>query len=160
MTDHVIIQVRDDLVTRLKAGVTSVEERVYLGHEVPAEEVRAEDSPFVVVTLGDDAAEIVGVNGGVSPSILEDINATYFVHCVAKMDGDAELAAYAVRAEVETTLFSTVDGLQLGGKVVRIVRVAAANNRDEAGDLGAYNVALQIEAKIRHLESAPTTLGY
>lgn len=161
MTDHVVIQVRDEVVSRLKAGVAAVSDRVYLMHEVPPEEIDASNSPFLVVQVGDDGAELIGVNGASSaPAVLEDLNLALFVHCVVKMDGDAEKTAYGLRADAETALLATDDALTLGGKVVTLTRVAAANNRDEALDQGAYAVALQLEAKIRHLEGSPTSFTY
>jgi hypothetical protein len=105
VTDHVVIQARDALVARLKDQVASVGERVYLMHEVPPEEVSSDNSPFIVVQLGDDQDERAGMNNnGDVPDILEDIKLSIFVHCVVKMDGDAEQAAYNLRAEVETAL--------------------------------------------------------
>lgn len=161
MTSHVVIQARDALVARLKDRVDAVGERVYLSHEVPVEEVSAENSPFIVVQLGDEQDERVGMNNnGDTPDILEDLKISIFVHCVVKMDGDAELEAYNVRSEVETALLSTNAGLTLDGTAFMLTRVAAANNRDEALDQGAYNVVLQLEAWIRHLERNPTSFAY
>lgn len=161
MSDHVIIQARDALIAILKEEVDSVAERVYKAGEVPQEELSAERSPFIVVQLGGDQDERISMNNGsAAPDILEDVKATIFVHCVVKMDGDAELAAYNVRSEVETALLSTNNGLTLGGAAVMISRVAADNNRDEALDQGAYNVALQFEVLIQHPEGRPTSLTF
>jgi hypothetical protein len=161
MTDHVVIQTRDALVARLKDQVASVGERVYLMHEVPPEEVSSDYTPFIVVRLGDDQDERAGMNNnGDVPDILEDIKLAIFVDCVTKMDGDAEQAAYNLRAEVETALFSTNAGITLDGTAFMLTRVAAANNRDDAPDQGAYNVVLQLEAWIRHLERSPTSFSY
>lgn len=161
MTDHVVIQARDDIVTRLKAAVTAVSNRVYLMHEVQPEEVDADNSPFLVVQVGDDTAEILGVNSAdAAREILEDLAVPVFVTCVVKADGDAEASAYELRAVVETALLGTVDGNTLGGKVQRISRVAAANNRDEALDQGAYAITLQLEVLITHLQGSPTSFTY
>lgn len=162
MTDHVIIQVRDDIITRLKAGVTSVSSRVYRKDEIQPEEIDATNSPALVVWLGDDVDERMGMNASSSgiPSILEEINQTLFVGCLAKADGDVEKTTYNLRADVETTLLGTDAGLTLGGKVVMLTRVAGANNRDDAPDQGAYNALLQFEVKIRHLEGLPTSFVY
>lgn len=161
MTDHVIIQVRDELISRLKAGVSSVSSRVYRKDEIQSEEMPAENAPALIVWLGDDSDERIGVNGADSaPAILEDINLTIFVACMTKADGDTEKTAYNMRSEVETTLLGSDAGLTLGGKVAMITRVAGSNNRDDTPDQGAYNAVLQIEAKIRHLEGLPTSFVY
>lgn len=162
MTDHVIIQVRDEVITRLKAGVASVSNRVYLKHEVPQpEELDATLSPALIVWLGDDSDERIGVNGASNaPSVLEDINLVFYVACLAKADGDVEKTAYNLRSEVETTLLGSDAALTLGGKVSMLTRVSGANNRDDAPDQGAYNALLQFEAKITHLEGQPTSFIY
>lgn len=162
MTDHVIIQVRDEVITRLKAGVTSVSNRVYLKHEVPQpEELDAALSPALVVWLGDDADERIAVNGDSNaPAILEDINLVFFVSCLVKADGDIEKTAYNLRGEVEATLLGSNAALTLGAKVSMLTRVSGVNNRDDSPDQGAYNAQLQFEAKITHLEGQPTSFTY
>jgi hypothetical protein len=162
MANHVIIQVRDALIAKLKAGVPGVSNRVYKFGEVQFEEVDENNSPFILVQLADDSAEIMAVNsvGGGALAILEDLKPTIFVHCIVKMSGDAEAAAYNVRGDVEATLLATTAGRTLDGKVTDIVRVAAGNNRDEASDLGVYSSALQLEVQIRHIDGQPTSFSY
>lgn len=161
MTDHVIIQTRDEIISRLKLAATAAADRIFRWDEVPPQEVAAENSPFIVVQVGDDTDERMAINGSpAEPMILEDINVTVFIHCVAKADGDAEKISMNLRGDVEAALLGTAAGLTLGGKVLMITRVAAANNRDEALDQGAYNEALQLEVKIRHLEAQPTSFTY
>lgn len=158
MSDHVIIQARDSLIALLKAAATAAATRVYRWDEVLVTEIDSGNSPLIIVLLGDETDERMAVNGSASdPAILEDINKTIFVHCVVKMDGDAEKAAVNLRGQAEAAVLGTVAGLTLGGKALMVTRVAAANNRDEALDQGAYNEVLQLEVKIRHLEGQPTS---
>lgn len=160
---HVLIQVRDEVITRLKAGVPSVANRVYRYDEVPPEEIPEDLLPAVVVWLGDDHAERVGENGDgdpTVPSILEDITQVIYIACAVKTTSDPEKTAYDIRSEVETTLLGTSAGLTLGGRVVMLSRVAGSNNRDDALEIGAYNVQLQLEALVRHLERLPTSFTY
>lgn len=162
MADHVIVQARDAIIARIKAAVTSAGTRVYAMHEMPADEVDV-TSPFVMVEIGDDEAERMALGGGPDPSvpqILEDINQTYFIHCVAKMDGDAEKSAYNLRGEVEAALLGSVAGLTLGGTVQMLRRTGGFNNRDQAIDQEVFNAALQVVAQIRHLEGSPTSFTY
>lgn len=163
MADHVIVQVRDALVAWLKANVTSVSGRVFLPHEAPVPgEVDDTNTPYLMVRIGDDSGERIGDNGAAAPAlaILEDLTVVFFVYCVTKLDGDTEQAAYNLRRDVEQALFSTVQGATLGGLVPLIRRPAAANNRDDAIDQGAYGVGIQLEVPIRHLEGAPDSFSY
>lgn len=162
MAEHVIIQVRDDIISRIKAASTAASTRVYAPYEVPAEEVST-TSPFVIVEVGDDQDERMAIGSGADPAgpqILEDINLNVLVHCIAKLDGDAEKTAYALRGEIETTLLGTAAGITLGGLVSMLTRVAGFNNRDQAIEQEAYNAGIQLAVKIRHLEGSPTSFTY
>lgn len=158
MADHVIVQVRDALITRLKAQVSAVSNRVFRMDEEPTD---LDQCPYLMVQLGADNDERMGVNGSASdPSILEDINQTIFIHCVVKAAGDMEAAAYNLRRDVETALLATAAGLNLDGKVAMTTRVGAQPEQDSEGELEAYAVALQFEFKIRHLEGSPDSFVY
>ncbi len=163
MADHVIIQVRDDVIARLKAAVTAVSSRVYRPDEAPQpDEVDDSRVPYLMVRVGDDSDDPMGVNGGdgSAPQLLESINLVLYVYCAVKQDGDAEKAAYNLRRDVETALLGTVAGLTLGGKAQLVKRVAGANNRDDAIDQGAYSAALQFEVQIVHLQGLPDSFTY
>lgn len=162
MADHVIIQARDAIITKLKAGVSAVSNRVYKFGEVEFESVDEANSPFILVQLGDDTEEIVGINSADSSvlDVLEDMRPTIFVHCIAKQSGDAEATAYNLRRDVESTLFATQAARTLDGKVQGVYRIAAANNREDALDLGAYSSVLQLEVHIRHLDRLPDSFTY
>lgn len=162
MADHVIVQSRDAIIARIKAAATSAGSRVYAMHEVPASDVDV-TSPFVMVELGDDEDERMALGGGPDPAvpqILEDIRQSYYIHCVAKLDGDAEKAAYNLRGEVEAALLGSTAGLTLGGTVQMLTRTAGFNNRDQAIDQEVFNAGIQVVAQIRHLEGAPTSFTY
>lgn len=163
MADHVIIQIRDELIARLKVGVASVSNRVYRPDEAPQPgEVDDTRIPYLMVQVGDDGDERMGMNGasGINPQLLEDINQAFFVHCVVKQDGDAEKAAYNLRRDLEQTLLATADALTLGGKAQMTTRVGGSNNRDDAIDQAAYAAVVQLEVKIRHLEGNPDSFTY
>lgn len=160
---NVIIQVRDDLITRLKAGLPSIESRVFAFGELQLEEVAEDDLPAIYVEVADDSAEDVGVNGGSSddvPNVLEDLDVGYNVYCIVKQGGDAEKLAYALRSEVETALFDSIGARTLDGKVVWLRRQAGANNRDDAIDTNAYSASLRLVGKIRHLDKNPDSFTY
>lgn len=163
MGDHVIIQVRDDVISRLKTAVPDVSNRVYRPDEAPQPgEVDDSRVPYLMVRVGDDSDEMMGVNGasGTDPQILEAINLVLYVYCAVKQDGDAEKAAYNLRRDVESAFLATADGLSLGGKVQNVSRVAGANNRDDAIDQGAYSAALQFQIQIVHLQGQPDSFTY
>lgn len=163
MADHVIIQARDALITRLKAGVSAVSGRVYRSDEAPQpDEVDESRVPFLVVQLGGDSDEPIGINGasGSDPELLEDINQVMYVHHVVKQDGDAEKAAYNLRRDTETALLATAAGLRLDGMVQMVMRVAGSNNRDDDIDQGAYDATVQLEVKIRHLQGRPDSFTF
>ena len=162
MADHVVIQVRDAIIARIKAASTSAGTRVYAPHELQAEQAGA-TSPFAIVEVGDDQDQRQAIGSGADPAgpqILEDMNATVFVHCVAKLDGDAEKTAYALRGEVEAALLASTAGLTLGGLVPMLVRTGGFNNRDQAIEQEAYAASAQFVVQIRHLEGNPTSFTY
>lgn len=162
MAEHVIIQVRDDIISRIKAAATAASTRVYAPYEVPVEEVST-TSPFVIVEVGDDqdTRQAIGSGAAVNgPQILEDIVVSMFVHCIAKLDGDAEKTAYALRGQIETALLGSNAGLTLGGLVLMLTRVAGFNNRDQAIEQEAYSAGMQLAVQIRHLEGSPTSFTY
>jgi hypothetical protein len=162
MADHVIIQARDQLITLLKAGVAAVSGRVYRPDEAPKPgEVDETRTPYLMVQVGDDSDEPLGINGGAGePQLLESINQAFFVHAVVKQDGDAERAAYNLRRDVESTLLATANALTLGGRIQMLTRLAGANNRDDAIDQGAYAAVVQLQARIFHLQGSPDSFTY
>lgn len=162
MADHVIIQVRDALITRIKAAATSASTRVYAPHEVQLEDVNV-TSPFAVVEVGDDQDSRMGLANGADPAAtetLETMSLTVFVHCIAKLDGDAEKTAYALRGQIEASLLATAAGLTLGGLVQMITRVAGFANRDQAIEQEVFNAGMQLEVQIVHIEGSPTSFTY
>lgn len=162
MADHVVIQVRDAIITRLKAASTSAGQRVYAPHELEMEDVST-TSPFAVVEIGGDQDTRMGLANGADPAatqILETIALTVFVHCIAKLDGDAEKTAYALRGEIEASLLATSAGLTLGGLVQMIARVAGFASRDQAIEQEVFNAGIQLEVQIVHLEGNPTSFTY
>lgn len=148
MADHVIIQVRDAVITKLKAGVTAVTNRVYTSDQEPVDDSLV---PFLMVELQDDSAERISVGG--FGNLLEDVQASVIVHCVVKALGDVEQAAYNLRRDVETTLLSTTAGATLDGKIVNTQRLGGSPTRRSNGDYEGYAIALQFVMTIRHLES-------
>lgn len=162
MADHVIVQVRDAIIARLKAAATAAGTRIYAPHEIDVEDVDT-TSPFGVVEIGPDQDERIATGSGAdpaSPQILEDINLVVFVHCIAKLDGDTEKTALNLRGECEASLLGTAAGLTLGGLVQMVTRVGGSANRDQAIDQEVFNAGVQLEVKIRHLESLPTSFVY
>ena len=158
MADHVIIQVRDAVITKLQAGVSAVSNRVYRADQEPTD---AGSCPFLMVELGADGDERIGVNGGTTaPANLEQIALTIIVHCVVKQDGDAEAAAYNLRRDVETSLLGTIAALTLDGKIQMTTRLSGDPQQNTLGDQEAYKVALQFQMLIYHLESSPDSFTY
>jgi hypothetical protein len=162
MADHVIIQARDAIITRLKAASTAAGSRVYRVDEYQMGDIDV-TSPFVVLELGDDADEVIGVGSGAdasAPQILEDIALTVFVHCVAKLDGDAEKTAFNLRGQVEASLLGSLAGKTLGGLVADVRRPAGAVARNQETDQEIFQSTLQLEVLIRHLQGEPTSFTY
>lgn len=158
MANHVIIQVRDAVITKLQSGVNAVSNRVYRKDEEPTD---SGSCPFLMVELGSDVDERIGINGGTTaPANLEQIALTIIVHCVVKQDGDAEAAAYNLRRDVETSLLGTIAALTLDGKIQMTTRLAGDPAQDSVGDQEAYKVALQFQMLIYHLESSPDSFTY
>ena len=159
MADHVIIQVRDAVISRLTSAVTAVSSRVYRSDEEPTD---ASLCPFLMVELAGDNDERIAINGGAVagiPANLESIALTVMVHCVVKQDGDAEAAAYNLRRDVESALLGTVAALTLDGKVQMTTRLAGEPRQDSVGDQEAYKLALQFQMLIYHLESQPDSFS-
>ncbi len=162
MADHVIIQVRDAIITRLKAAGTSAGTRIYRIDEWLSTEIGA-SFPFAVVELGGDTDETMGIGSGADPSgpaILEDMNVTVLVHAIAKLDGDAEKTAFNLRGEIEASLFGSVAGKTLGGLVVDIRRPGGAVSRNQEIEQEVFSSSLQLEVQIRHLQGNPTSFTY
>lgn len=147
MADHVIIQVRDAVIAKLKTGVTLVTNRVFTTDEEPQDDASL---PFVMVELMEDSAERLSIGG--FGTILEDLTHTMMIHCVVKALGDVEQAAFAIRAQVESTLLGSTAGATLDGKVPNTRRTGASTTRRSNGEYEGYCVALQFEFTIRHLE--------
>lgn len=163
MSSHLIIQVRDAVIAKLRAGVSAVESRVYRFGEVRTDEVDEASCPYIVVQVGDDFATVQGVNGApdtAAPQVLEEDVVTLFLHCCVKQTGDAEAAAYNLRRDVELVLFGSNANRTLDGTVNTIRRTAGTNNRDEATDLGVYSSVMQLEVPIWHLDSQPASFTY
>lgn len=162
MANHVIIQVRDAIIARLAAASTSASTRVYRTDEWLIGEIET-TSPFVVVEVGGDDDEVMALGSGAaagSPEILEDINLTIFVHCVAKLDGDAEKTAMNLRGEVEASLLATVAGKTLSGTVLDVRRVGGSVARNQETDQEVFDATVQLEVQIRHLQGSPTSFTY
>lgn len=162
MADHVIIQVRDAIITRLKAASTAAGTRIYRVDEYQMGDIDA-TSPFVVLEVGDDADEVMSVNGGADPAvpqILEDIALTVFAHCVAKLDGDAEKTAINLRGQVEASLLGSLAGKTLDGLVADVRRPAGAVARNQETDQEIFQSTLQLEVLIRHVQGSPTSFTY
>jgi len=159
MPDHVIIQVRDAVIARLKTAATVAGNNVFRKDEEPQDDTLC---PFIMVECGGDTAERDSLNGGngATPSILEMLDASTIIHCVVKQSGDAEQAAYNLRGQVEAALLGSAAALTLDGKVQMTTRRAAQPRQDVLGDLESYAVALQFQHNIWHLESQPTSFGY
>ena len=158
MADHVVIQVRDAVISRLSTAVTAVSGRVY---RMSQEVTDADACPFLRVRVGPDNCERMAMNGGSNqPLILEDINLALFVHCVVKQDDDPEKEAYALRSAVETSLLGSNAGLTLSNTVVDTIRLGGSPEQDDTLDVEAYSLVLQLEIKIRHLESQPESFTY
>ena len=162
MANHVIIQTRDAIVARLAAAGTAASTRVYRTDEWLIGEIET-TSPFIVVELGDDADEVMGVGSGAAasaPEILEDIVLVVFVHCVAKLDGDAEKTAMNLRGEVEASLLGSVAGKTLSGTVLDVRRVGGSVARNQETDQEVFDATVQLEVVIRHVQGSPTSFTY
>ena len=162
MADHVIIQARDAIITRLKAAATAAGTRVYRTDEWLLGEIET-TSPFAVVEIGDDTDEVMAIGGGANPAvpeILEDIVLVVYVHCVAKLDGDAEKTALNLRGQVEASLLGSLAGKTLDGLVFDIRRTGGEVARNQDTDQEVFNARVQLEVVIRHLQGDPTSSSY
>lgn len=151
MADHVYIQVRDEFINRLKAGVSAVSNRVYTFDEEPIDESKC---PYLIVEIGDDQAQpdAVGGRSADPPDLLEFVQLRVGVHCVVSLNADPEKAAYALRATAETTMLGTLDALRLGGKAVRVRRVGGDNGVQATGETAAYRASADFVVDLYKLE--------
>lgn len=162
MANHVVIQVRDAIVSRLAAAATAAGSRVYRTDQWLLGEIE-DTSPFIVVEVGGDDAEVMALGSGAAssaPQILEDLNLTVFIHCVAKLDGDAEKVAVNLRGEVEASLLGSLAGKTLGGLVVDVRRPGGSAVRNQEIEQEVFGSVLQLEVQIRHLQGEPTSFTY
>ena len=160
MSDFVLIQLRDALITSLKAANTAA------GQNVIKQSDEAQDDsqcPYIMVVLGDDDAETDSINGSSSltvPAILESLTANIDIYCVVKQVDDAEKAAYNLRSEVEAALLGTYTGKSQGGKVSRMIRRGGSPTQDLSTDREVFMVRVRFQMEIMHLESQPTSFAY
>jgi hypothetical protein len=162
MTDHVIIQVRDAVITRLTAASTAAGTRVYKAGDVDVEQI-GETVPFLLVRVGQSPRERMAIGSGsdsAAPQVLEDIYLALMVHCVTKMDGDSEKVAYNLAGEVDVSLLATMAGKTLSGLVFDITPVSLDPDQNQFADQQAYQVLAEYRVIIRHLEGAPTSFTY
>lgn len=162
MTDHVVIQVRDAVIARLAVASTAAGARVYKVADVEVGQVGA-TVPFLLVVVGTAPRERMGVGNGpdpLAPQILEDVALDLVVHCVTKMNGDAEKVAWNLAGEVDASLLATVAGKTLSGLVFDTAPVSWAPQQSQFADLEAYEVEATYRITIRHIEGAPTSASY
>lgn len=152
MADHVVIQVRDDIVTRLNA-ITSILNKTFVWDDAARKEG---EMPCVLVEMQGDQDE-PGAIGFPAP---EDMLVEYLLRILVEQTTDCEKAAHNIRADIESVLLGTVDGKTLGGKVQWLARSGADNERTFDGEKPVYRCTLRITAHLRHLESQPTSFVY
>jgi hypothetical protein len=111
--------------------------------------------PCVAIEYQDDSSEPIGL-GFPGPT---DTGAVYIIHCVVKQKGDCEKAAFQVRKEVELALFGTAQAKTLNGLVQWVRGVGGDSDRSDKLNLPGYSARLQVQAKIRHLESRPDSIA-
>lgn len=159
MADHVFIQVRDEFIDRLKAGVTAVSNRVYTFDQEPVDESKC---PYLIVEISDDQAQPDAIGGAADdpPSLLELVQVRVGVHCVVSVNTDPEKAAYALRATVETTLLGSRNALSLGGKVLRVRRTGGDNGVQAMGETVAYRASAEFIVDIYKLERLADSFTY
>lgn len=163
MANHVIIQTRDAIISRLVAGVSAVSGRVYKRDSDPVDAARC---PHLVVEIGDfsSPAESGSLSGGdpTTPRILQDTLVVFLIRCVVSQvqDADAEDAAFDLVTAVEQTLMGTIAGKTLGGTIVDLHRLGGSVEQDSDGELETYSVVLQFQAWLRHLQGTPDNFSY
>lgn len=162
MADHIYIQARDEIISRLAAGVSAVSSRVYKQDDQVTDASRC---PYLMVEVDAGAAPEDGsLNGsnGTVPAILQDEFIAVNVHCVVQQlqDGDGEKAAFALAAAAETALLATNAAKTLGGIAVNVRRPTVNTSRDTGGALETYAVSLGFQVWLRHLESRPDSFTY
>lgn len=151
MSDHVIIQVRDAILARIKGlFTTGPNALLYTETELPETLL-----PCVMIQYQEDSTEPISLG---YPALV-DVGPVFLLHCVVKQKDDFEQAAFLVRSEVEAALFGTAEAKSLGGLVQWIRCVAAEGDRHEAAEIPAYRLTLQVQARLRHLESRPDSFN-
>ena len=152
MANHIIQQVRDDLLSRI-TGLTTTGANAFLFNQIPQDETKV---PFLYLRTLDDQDQRVSLGY----PCVEEMLLNFEISIVVYANGDYESAALNIRKEIELALFGSIAAVTLGGKIVLLTRPSAQIDEDETGGKPTYVIRLQITAQVRHLESQPDSFIY
>lgn len=152
MANHIIQQVRDDLLSRI-TGLTTTGANAFLFNQIPQDETKV---PFLYLRTLDDQDQ----RATLGYPCVEEMLLNFEISIVVYANGDYEAAALNIRKEIELALFGSIAAVTLGGKIVLLTRPSAQIDEDETGGKPTYVIRLQITAQVRHLESQPDSFIY
>ena len=154
MANHVIQQVRDDILARI-TNLTTTGARAYLYKDRPQDPSKV---PFLYLQTGADSPD--QSSGSLGFPQLEDLLIDFEVTIVCFQTGDYEAQALTIRKEIETALLGTVDAKTLSGKVLWLKRTNCQPDQDDTGGKPCYALRLTITGRLRHLETQPDSFTY
>lgn len=152
MANHIIQQVRDDLLARI-TGLATTGANAFLFNQIPQDETKV---PFLYIRTLDDQDERVSLGY----PCVEEMRLNFEIAIVVYSNGDYEAIALNIRKQVEVALFGSIAAVTLGGKIVLLTRSSAQVDEDETGGKPTYVIRLQLTAQVRHLESQPDSFVY
>jgi hypothetical protein len=154
MTTHIKKQIRDAVVARLKAGVTTVLGEAFNPNNVFANRVTpVEVTPSItVMTIGED---IQAGNIGY-PSMLQRSLYVY-IACRVKRKDNYDDALDDMQLQIEKALSSQIEYYTLNGLIDRIVLQNARNEYDSMSDNNVGEMTLTFVADYKTLNTTPET---
>lgn len=145
---HLRKQIRDAVVTRLIAGIPSVDGRVFPSRVLPVASV-----PSMMVFTDDEQCEIASVG---YPSLLQRQLDVVIIVRVKKINGcDDDLDQ--LQLDIEKVLSNTVQDYTLGGLVQRILLRSARQEFDSMSDQNVAELHLLFKADYRTQVNTPDT---
>jgi hypothetical protein len=154
MTTHIKKQIRDAVVLRLKAGVTTVLGEAFNPNNVFANRVTpVETVPSItVMTVGEDI-EVAGVG---YPTVMQR-GLYLYIACRVKRREDCDDALDDLQLQVEKALSEQIEYYTLNGLVDRIVLQNARTEYDSMSNNNVGELNLTFVVDYKTLNTTPQT---
>lgn len=155
MTTHIKKQIRDKVVARLKAGVTTVSGVAFNPNNVFSNMVTpVETTPSItVMTIGEDV-QVANVS---YPTMYQRSLYVYIVCRVKRKDNYDDDALDEMQLQIEKALSSQIEYYTLDGLIDRIVLQNARTEYDSMSDSNVGELNLTFVADYKTLNTTPET---